>query len=307
LPAGAARRFLQADFQGIAMDTARPRRSALYMPASNVRALEKAKSLPCDVVILDLEDAVAPDTKATAREQALAAVRAGGFGRRELVVRVNGLDTPWGRDDLEAFAGSSIAAILAPKVSDACDVEAYDALLTGHTRLWVMIETCRALFNLAAIAEAANRTRLAAWVAGTNDLAKEMRCRPGPERMPLLAALSLTVAAARMQGLVVLDGVYNAIEDEAGFRAECAQGLQLGFEGKTLIHPSQVEPANRAFSPEPDEVAWARMVVDAFDAPGLTGKGVLRIDGRMVERLHLEQARQVLAVAESIATAEAAA
>jgi citrate lyase subunit beta/citryl-CoA lyase len=259
------------------------------------------------VVILDLEDAVAPDMKATARDQALAAVRAGGFGGRELAVRVNGLETPWGRDDLQAFAGSNVAAILAPKVSDARDVEAYGALLTGPTRLWVMIETCRALFRLAEIAEAANRTRLAAWIVGGNDLAKEMRCRPGPGRAPLQAALSLTVAAARMQGLAVLDGVYNRIEDAAGFRDECAQGVELGFDGKTLIHPSQVEPANRAFSPEAEEVAWARRVVDAFDAPEAADKGVLRVEGRMVERLHLTQARQLLAVADAIAAAEAAA
>jgi citrate lyase subunit beta/citryl-CoA lyase len=289
------------------MDIARPRRSALYMPASNARAIEKARSLPCDVVILDLEDAVAPDAKATARERALAAVQAGGFGRRELVVRVNGLETPWGRDDVRAFAGSGVAALLAPKVSDARDVEAYDVLLEGPTRLWVMIETCRALFNLAEIAEAMNRTRLAAWVSGTNDLAKEMRCRPGPGRAPLQAALSLTVAAARVQGLVALDGVYNRIEDADGFAAECAESVELGFDGKTLIHPSQVEPANRAFSPEPDEVAWARVVVDAFDAPGAADKGVLRVEGKMVERLHLDQARQVLAVVDSIAAAEAAA
>ena len=289
------------------MDIARPRRSALYMPASNARAIEKARTLPCDVVILDLEDAVAPDMKAMARDQALAAVQAGGFGRRELTVRVNGLDTPWGRDDLRAFAETGVAAILAPKVSDARDVEAYDAALTGPTRLWVMIETCRALFHLAEIAEASRRTRLTAWVAGTNDLAKEMRCRPGSGRGPLLAALSSTVAAARMQDLAVLDGVYNRIEDDAGFREECLQAVEFGFDGKTLIHPSQIEPANRAFSPEADDVAWARRVVDAFDAPEAADKGVLRVEGKMVERLHLAQAQQLIAIAGSIAAADAAA
>jgi len=286
------------------MDNIRPRRSALYMPASNARAIDKARTLPCDVVILDLEDAVAPDMKAMARDQAVSAVQAGGFGRRELVVRVNGLETPWGRDDVQAFAGSGVAAILAPKVSDARDVEAYDALLTGATRLWVMIETCRALFHLAEIADAASRTRLTAWVAGTNDLAKEMGCRLAPGRTPLLAPLSLTVAAARMHGLAVLDGVYNRIEDEVGFRHECDQSVELGFDGKTLIHPSQVEPANRAFSPEASEVAWARHVADAFAAPEAADKGVLRVDGKMVERLHLAQARQLIAVADSIAAAE---
>ncbi|WP_426435820.1 HpcH/HpaI aldolase/citrate lyase family protein [Bradyrhizobium genosp. P] len=285
------------------MDTLRARRSALYMPAANVRAIEKARSLPCDVVILDLEDAVDPDMKVTARGQAVAALKAGGFGRRELVVRINGFDTPWGRDDLVAVAEICPDAVLAPKVSAAADVMAYDAALSGRTKLWVMVETCRALFHLEEIAATARQTRLAALVSGTNDLAKEMRCRPDVTRTPLLAPLSLTVAAARAHRLIVLDGVFNAIEDEAGFRRQCQQGVELGFDGKTLIHPSQVATANSAFAPSQEEVAWARVVVAAFAAPEATGQGVLRVEGRMVERLHLDQARQVLAITDTIVAA----
>jgi citrate lyase subunit beta / citryl-CoA lyase len=289
----------------VSMQTARPRRSALYMPASNARAIEKAKSLPCDVVILDLEDAVAPDAKALAREQAVAAVRGGGFGRRELVVRVNGLDTPWGRDDLAAVADIGADAVLAPKVSVSRDVLAYDAALGGSTSLWAMIETCQALLNLGEIAAMAAHTRLAGWVSGTNDLAKEMRCRLDVERTALIAGLSLTVVAARAHGLAVLDGVFNEIEDEAGLSRQCAQGHDLGFDGKTLIHPTQIGAANSAFAPTAEEVAWAMVVAAAFDDPAATAKGVLRVEGRMVERLHLEEARRVIAVAEQIAESAA--
>jgi citrate lyase subunit beta / citryl-CoA lyase len=287
------------------MQTARPRRSALYMPASNARAIEKAKSLPCDVVILDLEDAVAPDAKALAREQAVAAVRGGGFGRRELVVRVNGLDTPWGRDDLAAVADIGADAVLAPKVSVSRDVLAYDAALGGSTRLWAMIETCQALLSLGEIAAMAAHTRLAGWVSGTNDLAKEMRCRLDVERTALIAGLSLTVVAARAHRLAVLDGVFNEIEDDAGLSRQCAQGHDLGFDGKTLIHPTQIGAANSAFAPTAEEVAWAMVVAAAFDDPAAAAKGVLRVEGRMVERLHLEEARRVIAVAEQIAEAAA--
>jgi len=276
---------------------ARPRRSALYMPAANARALEKARDLPCDVVILDLEDAVAPEAKDQARAQALAALGAGGFGRREVVVRVNGLDTPWGAADLTAFGAAGADALLAPKVSSPADVAAYDRGLGGATRLWVMIETCAALFALDAIAASA---RLDALVIGTNDLAKEMRCRQGVERTPLIPLLAMAVAAARTQDLVVLDGVFNAIDDADGFARQCAQGVEFGFDGKTLIHPSQVGPANAAFSPEADEVAWARKVADAFAEPENSVKGVLRVEGRMVERLHLAEAERLIAVAAAI-------
>ena len=285
------------------MIAARPRRSALYMPAANARAVEKARDLACDVVILDLEDAVAPDAKDLARQQAVEAVRAGGFGRREVVIRVNGLDTPWGADDLAAASTARPAAVLAPKVSSAADVAAYDAALTGETRLWVMIETCAALFALDAIAACAASSRLDAFVIGTNDLAKEMRCRLTVDRAPLLGPLSLSVAAARAHGLTILDGVYNGIEDEDGLARQCAQGSEFGFDGKTLIHPKQIAFANQAFSPAPDEVHWARIIVEAFDLPENASKGVLRVEGRMVERLHLAQARRLIAVAEAIAAA----
>ncbi len=285
------------------MIAARPRRSALYMPAANARAVEKARDLACDVVILDLEDAVAPDAKDLARQQAVEAVRAGGFGRREVVIRVNGLDTPWGADDLAAASTARPAAILAPKVSSAADVAAYDAALNGDTRLWVMIETCAALFALDAIAACVASSRLEALVIGTNDLAKEMRCRLTVDRAPLAGPLSLSVAAARAHGLTILDGVYNGIEDEDGLARQCSQGSEFGFDGKTLIHPKQIAFANQAFSPAPDEVHWARIIVEAFDLPENASKGVLRVEGRMVERLHLAQAQRLIAVAEAIAAA----
>ena len=281
----------------------RPRRSVLYMPASNARALEKARSLPCDVVILDLEDAVAPDQKFAAREQAVAAVAAGGFGAREVVVRVNGLSTEWGQADLAALAGSCVDAVLAPKISSDADVRAYDDLLDGSIELWAMIETCASLFALTAIGAAAVDTRLRAWVVGTNDLSKETGCRLSRGRAPLLGPLSLIVAAARLHGLAVIDGVFNAIDDGDGFRAECIQGVDFGFDGKTLIHPSQIAAANEVFAPDPDELAWARAVVDAFAAPDAQSKGALRVNGGMVERLHLERAARTIALAEAIAAA----
>ncbi len=285
------------------MIAARPRRSALYMPAANARAIEKSRDLACDVVILDLEDAVAPDAKDLARTQAVEAVKAGGFGRREVVIRVNGLDTPWGAADLAAAAAAHPAAILAPKVSSPADVAAYDTALSGDTRLWVMIETCAALFALDAIAASARTSRLDTFVIGTNDLAKEMRCRLTVDRAPLLGPLSLSVAAARAHGLTILDGVYNGIEDEDGLARQCAQGAEFGFDGKTLIHPKQIEAANSAFSPADDEVQWARIIVAAFDSPENASKGVLRVEGRMVERLHLAQAQRLIAVSAAIAAA----
>ena len=281
------------------MIVARPRRSALYMPAANARAIEKARSLPCDVVILDLEDAVAPDAKDVARTQAAEAVAAGGFGRREVVIRVNGLDTPWGREDLAAAIAAGPDAILAPKVSSARDAAAYDAVRAAGLPLWAMVETCAALFALDEIAGAG----LAALVVGTNDLAKEMRCRLSVERAALTGPLSQIVAAGRAHGLAVLDGVFNEIEDDAGLAAQCAQGLEFGFDGKTLIHPRQVEAANAAFSPSMEEVAWSQAIVAAFDLPENAVKGVLKVEGRMVERLHLAQARRVIAVADAIAAA----
>jgi citrate lyase subunit beta/citryl-CoA lyase len=281
---------------------ARPRRSALYMPAANARAIEKARELACDVVILDLEDAVAPEAKEIARRQAVEAVKAGGFGRREVVIRINGLDTPWGRDDLAAAAQARPDAILAPKVSSGADVAAYDGGLLGATRLWAMIETCAAIFALSEIAGATG-ARLDALVVGTNDLAKEMRCRLTVERAALAGPLSLAVAAARAHELSILDGVFNGIDDDEGLARQCDQGAEFGFDGKTLIHPRQIEPANRAFSPAPEEIEWSRTIVSAFDSPENAAKGVIRIEGRMVERLHLGEARRLIAVADAIAAA----
>jgi len=271
------------------------------MPASNVRAIEKARELPCDVVILDLEDAVAPDAKDAARALAVAAVEAGGFGPREVVVRVNGLDTPWGEADLAAVGRTRPDAVLTPKVSTPDDLAAVRARLGGDLPLWAMIETCAAIFALDAIGGASVANDTDVWIIGGNDLAKEMRCRPTADRAPLLPALAMSVMAARAHGLSILDGVYNDIPDLAGLERECAQGADLGFDGKSLIHPSHLAVTNQAFSPEAAALAWARTVAAAYDAPENAGKGVLKVEGRMVERLHLEQARRLIAVAEQIA------
>jgi citrate lyase subunit beta/citryl-CoA lyase len=282
---------------------ARARRSVLYMPASNARAMEKARDLACDVVILDLEDAVAPDQKDLARDQACAAVAAGGFGKRELVVRVNGLDTPWGEKDLKAVAAAAPDAVLVPKVARAEDVASYHVALHAapeRTRLWAMIETARSLFHLEEIADSAASTRLSAWVMGTNDLAKETGAQIRPGRAAFLGTLGLAVAAGKMAGLTVLDGVFNGLEDDAGLEAECRQALEFGFDGKTLIHPRQIEIANRVFSPSPEDVAFARAVIAAFAAPENAGKGALRVEGKMAERLHLAGAEKVVAVAQAI-------
>lgn len=283
----------------------RPRRSALYLPASNARALDKARTLPCDVVILDLEDSVGPDAKDEARGLAVDAVRDGGFGGREVVVRVNGLDTPWGEADLAAAAEAGPDAILVPKIAGPDDLPRYARALEGDTRLWAMIETCAAMFRLEAIGAASLANRCDVWVIGANDLVKEMRCRPVADRAPLQPALAMAVMAARAHSLSVLDGVYNAIQDLEGLGRECRQGADFGFDGKTLIHPSHLEAANAAFSPDAGEVAWARTIVDAFDRSENAGKGVLKVEGRMVERLHLGQARRLIAIADAIAGHEA--
>lgn len=287
-------------------DAARPRRSALYMPASNLKAIEKARTLPCDVVIFDLEDAVAPEAKEIARAQAVEAVKAGGFGRREVVIRVNGRDTPYGAADLEAAAAAGPHAILVPKVNDADDVRFYDAALKGDTRLWAMIETAKAAFHLWDIAQTAKTTRLSAWVMGVNDLAKEMRARQTPGREAFQPILSLAVAAARGNGLSILDGVHNDIEDLEALEVVCGQGVDFGFDGKTLIHPSHLKICNRVFSPTEGEIAWARAVIAAFADPDNAGKGAIRVEGKMAELLHLAQAERLVAVAEAIAEAEAA-
>jgi len=276
--------------------TIRPRRSALFMPASNARAVEKARGLQCDVVILDLEDSVAPDLKETARDAAVAAAAAGGFGERSLLVRVNALDTPWGADDCRAVAGAGFEAVVLPKASHPSDLEAASALLDG-VPLWAMIETCAGILNLPAIVGAASATKLEGLLAGTNDLAKEMRCTPGADRTPLLGHLAMIVTAARAAGLFALDGVCNAIEDGPLLAAECAQGAMFGFDGKSLIHPAQIAAANRAFGPTPEAIAWAGRVIAAFELPEHAGKGVIRVDGEMVELLHLDQARRIMAMA----------
>ena len=287
--------------------TIRPRRSVLYMPGSNARAIEKAKTLPCDGVILDLEDSVAPDAKESARAQIVAAVKAGGFGKREVFVRVNGVDTTWHADDLSAAAHAAPDAILVPKISSAETLELIGRRLldmgTPHkTRVWAMIETPLAIFNILSIAAEArdSEARLSGFVLGTNDLAKETRARLVPGRAPMLPWLSQCVLAARHHGIEVLDGVYNDIGNADGFVAECRQGVEFGFDGKTLIHPNQIEPCNAAFSPSAEEVAQARKMIAVFELPENKGKGVVSIDGRMVERLHAEMARRTVAIAEAI-------
>lgn len=276
----------------------RPRRSALYLPASNARAIAKARALACDVVILDLEDAVAPDAKALARGQAVDAVRAGGFGARELVVRVNGLDTMWGADDMAALATAWPDAVLVPKIASAAGIAGYAARLDGsRAALWAMIETAAALFQLDAIGATARDGPLAAFVMGLNDLAKETGARLGATRLPFVGALGLAVAAARAHGLAILDGVFNDLDDDAGFAAEARQAVDFGFDGKTLVHPRQIEPCNAAFTPDAGDVAWAARILAAFELPEHAGLGAIRVDGRMVERLHLAQARRVLAAA----------
>ena len=276
-------------------------RSLLYMPASNARALEKAHELPCDGVILDLEDSVAPESKPMAREAAVAAARAG-FGRRAVAIRCNGLDTEWGATDLKAAAAAGPDAVLAPKVSSTAEVHAWDRGLSGapeRTRLWIMIETALGVTEIEQIAETARSTRLAGLVIGPNDLALDLRLRPSHAREALRPILVRTVVAARAHGLRLFGGVFNAIDDEAGLMAECAEEAGFGFDGKTLIHPRQIAAANTAFSPSAEEIAWARAVVTAFAAPEAAGKGAIRLDGRMVERLHLTAAERVLATAGS--------
>ncbi|KAA2237096.1 HpcH/HpaI aldolase/citrate lyase family protein [Salinarimonas soli] len=290
------------------MTAIRPRRSVLYMPGSNARALEKARTLPCDALILDLEDAVAPDVKEAAREAVCAAVRAGGYAPREVVIRVNGLDTPWGEADLAAAAGAAPDAILIPKVSHPDTLVSLGARLRRlgapeRTRVWAMIETPLAILRAEAIASAAHDvdTRLSCLVMGTNDLAKETRARFVPGRAPMLPWLATAILAARAYGLDILDGVYNALSDERSFRAECEAGRDLGFDGKTLIHPNQVAAANETFAPAPDEVEHGRAIIAAFEKPENAAKGAISLDGRMVERLHAEMARRTVALADAIA------
>jgi citrate lyase subunit beta/citryl-CoA lyase len=273
------------------------------MPGSNAKALEKAKTLTADAVILDLEDAVAPEQKELARDQVCAAVR-GGFGYREVIVRINSLDSEWGDRDLLAVAAAKPDAILIPKVGSARDIHRADQRLchaadAGGIALWAMIETPRGVIDVNGIAAAGGR--LAALVAGSNDLIKDMGGRHTPDRANIAAALTFIVLAARCHGLAVIDGVFNDLADASGFAAQCAQGASFGFDGKTVIHPSQIDPANAAFAPSPDEVAAARRIIAAFAAPENAGKGALRVDGKMVERLHADSAARLVALSEAIA------
>jgi citrate lyase subunit beta / citryl-CoA lyase len=281
----------------------RPRRSVLYMPGANERALEKAQTLPADALILDLEDAVAPDAKAAARERVCEAAASDRYGRREVTIRVNGAGTPWHDDDLRAAAATGPAAVVVPKVDSAGAVHAIEkAFESGgapdHTAIWAMLETPVAMLRAQEICAASER--LTVLVMGTNDLAKELQAEQVPDRQPLLAGLGLCLLAARATGKVILDGVYNDIGDPEGFEAECRQGRRLGFDGKTLIHPSQLEPCNRVFAPGDDEVARAGRIIEAFEEAEADGRGVVTVDGRMVENLHVEQARRTLALAAAI-------
>jgi citrate lyase subunit beta/citryl-CoA lyase len=285
----------------------RPRRSALYIPGTNARALEKAKMLPCDAVILDLEDAVVPDAKAAARQQVMGAVAARGFGAREVIVRINGLDTAWWLDDLRAAAMAGPDGVLVPKVSKPADLQAVAARLANMAgrgvSLWAMIETPLAIINAAEIAASGRdgETRLAGFVMGTNDLAKESRVRLMDGRAPMVSWLAAAVLAARAHGIDVLDSVYNGINDVEGFRRECVQGRDMGFDGKTLVHPSQIAPCNAAFSPTVDEINQARRIIAVFELPENRTRGVVELDGRMVERMHADVARRTLAIADDIA------
>lgn len=286
--------------------TIRPRRSVLYMPGANERALEKAKSINADALILDLEDSVAPDAKPQARGNVVKAVKSKAYGKRELIIRVNAIDTPWGVEDLKAAADASPDAVLIPKVARPGDI-VNAARIYGasggadHTRMWAMMETPLAIFNVREIASVHAVARLSCLVLGTNDLLKESRASATGGRFAILPWLSMTLLAARAYGLDVIDGVYNDFRDEAGFRAECEQGRTLGMDGKTLIHPAQVDPCNELFSPGAPEVEWARKVIAAFALPENARKGVITVEGRMVERLHLAMAERLVTIAEAIA------
>ena len=283
--------------------TLRPRRSVLYMPAANERALEKAKTIPADALIFDLEDAVAPDAKEAARANACAAAASGEYGNREVTIRCNGLDTPWGADDLAAAATSGVAAVVIPKVGSAAYVDEVSARLDAAgapatLAIWAMIETPTAILDVRTIAA---HPRVTVLVMGTNDLAKELRAALVPGRHPLVPHLASALLAAREAGTVALDGVFNDVKDLDAFRAECVQGAEMGFDGKTLIHPTQVEVANDVWAPSEDEVTNARRVIEAFEQATAEGRGVVTVDGRMIENLHVDNARRTLAVADAIA------
>ena len=279
----------------------RPYRSVLYIPGSKDRALEKARGLAIDAIIFDLEDAVAVDEKPAARETLRGALAEGGYGARVRIVRINGLDTEWGRADAEAVARMQCDAVLLPKVESAAQLDAL-AEITGDLPIWAMMETPRGILNAAEIAA---HPKMAGMVMGTNDLAKELQSRFRPDRMPMMTSLSLCLLAAKAEGLVIVDGVYNAFKDDVGLKVECDQGRDMGFDGKTLIHPAQVEIANAAFAPAPEEIDLARRQIDAFEQAESEGQGVAVVDGKIVENLHVATAREILAKAEAIETIKA--
>ena len=285
-------------------DPIRPRRSVLYMPGANARALEKARTLPADALILDLEDSVAPDAKDLARQQVVAVLRQGGYGHRELIVRINALVTPWGRDDIAAIAASGADAVLLPKVQSRDDVlgivlALQEAGAPPGLPVWAMVETPLAFLRLDAIAGA--HPQLQVIVAGTSDLVKDLHARHSRERTETVTALSMAILAARAYGLGVLDGVHLDLDDDAGLRYACEQGRSMGFDGKTLIHPSQIAAANAAFGPSADELDAARRIVAAWQAARSTGKGVVVVNGKLVENLHVQEAERLLAMADAIA------
>lgn len=285
------------------MSDLRPRRSVLYMPSSNERALDKAKSIACDALIFDLEDAVAPDAKDAARANAVAAARSGEYGYREVTIRCNGLDTPWGADDLAAAATSGAASVVIPKVNSVDYLNEIEQRLDAagapaEMTIWAMIETPTAIMDVRAIAR---HPRVNVLVMGNNDLAKELRTGVLPERTPLIPHLALALLGAREADKVILDGVYNDVRDPDGFLVEAEQGKAMGFDGKTLVHPSQVDPANEVWAPSADEVDFSRRVIEAFEEAEAEGRGVVTVDGRMIENLHVENAKRILAVADAIA------
>ena len=285
------------------MSTYRPRRSVLYMPAANERALEKAKAIQADALIFDLEDAVAPDSKEIAREQACAAASSSEYGNRELTIRCNGLDTPWGKDDLLAAAAAGPAAVVIPKVDGSSYLDEISELLDqggapSSTQIWAMVETPIGILN---VEEIARHERMSVMVMGTNDMAKELRASITADRQALLPYLAMCLLSARAAGVGILDGVYNDIKDESGFEDVCVQGAEMGFDGKTLIHPNQVAPTNEIFSPSLGELDFHLRVIEEFEAAEKDGRGVLTVDGKMIENLHVDEARRALAVAEAIA------
>jgi citrate lyase subunit beta/citryl-CoA lyase len=285
----------------------RPRRSVLYMPGANTRALEKAKTLPADSLILDLEDAVAPDAKSSARENILKALGSG-FGYREAVVRINGLNTPWGLDDLKAFAKSNADAIVLPKVESAAQVQEVAEILgklnaPKSMTIWAMIETPKAIFKLQEIAE--SHPLLEALVLGTSDLVKDLHARHTPHRTETHTALSLSVLAARAYGLCVLDGVHLSLDDDAGLEQSCIQGRDMGFDGKTLIHPNQIAVANQTFGPSPEEIKESQERIAAYEAAIQSGAGIAVLNGKLIEELHIQDAKRILALANAIAKTSA--